>query len=58
MICRSERFLAQIYPSESEESISLNVENKCTMMPLENTGERSTMTHPIKAYKFHIQRSK
>ena len=47
MICRSGLFLAQIYPSESEEGISLNVENKCTIMALENTGERSLITQWI-----------
>ena len=47
MICRSGLFLAQIYPSESEEGISLNLENKCTIMPLENSGERSIMTRRI-----------
>ena len=47
MICRSGLFLAQIYSSESEEGISLNVENKCTIMPLENTRETFIVTHRI-----------
>lgn len=47
MICRSGLFLAQIYSSESEEGISLNVESKCTIMAIENTGERFIVTHRI-----------
>ena len=47
MICRSGLFLAQIYSSESEEGISLNVESKCTIMAIENTGERFIMTQRI-----------
>ena len=47
MICWSGLFLAQIYSSESDEGISLNVESKCTIMAIENTGERFIMTQRI-----------
>ena len=47
MICRFGLFLAQIHPSKLEEGISLSMEKKCTIMSLENTRERSIMTHRI-----------
>ena len=57
MICRSGLFLAQIYPSESEEGISLNVESKCTIIPLKilEKDPYNDSSDPVKADKFLIQ---
>ena len=47
MTCRSGLYLAEIRQSKLEEGISLNMEIKCTIMPLKNSGERFIMTHQI-----------
>ena len=47
LICRSGLFLAQIHPSKVEKGISLNMEEKCRIMSVGNTRERTIMTHRI-----------
>lgn len=47
MTRRSGLYLAEIRQPKLEEGISLNMEIKCTIMPLKNSGERFIMTHQI-----------
>ena len=47
MTRRSGLYLAEIRQPKLEEGISLDMEIKCTIMQLKNSGERLIMTHQI-----------
>ena len=58
MTRRSGLYLAEIRQPKLEEGISLDMEIKCTIMPLIWRKIHNDSSDPVKAFKLHIQRSK